>query len=157
MGKAIHYMNLSIKYLLNVILVTLIVAVFCQVLFRFVLNQPLAWTEELARYCLVWITFLGAAFAMSKKAHIGIEVFVNLLPSVLRKASIVLSTLVCIGFFYILIQQGFSLSERSMAQLSPVLRLPMGAVYSVIPISGIILSINLLHITWIELTKKEGV
>lgn len=143
MGKLISFMNTSLKYILFILMIALIVSVFSQVLFRFVLNQPLAWTEELARYILVWLTFLGAAYAMSLKAHIGVEFFVNKLPDSLHKFSLVLSTLVSIAFFMILITQGYSMMTRSMSQLSPVLKIPMGMVYAVIPFSGIILIINI--------------
>jgi TRAP-type C4-dicarboxylate transport system permease small subunit len=155
LGKIISWMNEIIKYVLIVIMVTLILAVFFQVLFRFILNQPLAWTEELARYCLIWITFLGASYAMSLKAHIGLSIVVDRSPVFLKQFFIILAGLVSIGFFWIMIQQGFNLASRSMTQLSPVLRLPMGYIYLVIPISGIFLAINLLQSIWEDLTKKE--
>jgi len=147
MGKPINIFNTMLKYILFLLMIALIVSVFSQVLFRFVLNQPLAWTEELARYILVWLTFLGAAYAMSLKAHIGVEFFVNKLPANLHKISLVLSTLMSIAFFIILITQGYSMTTRSMSQLSPVLKIPMGVVYAVIPFSGIILVINLISET----------
>ncbi|MBU8905125.1 TRAP transporter small permease [Desertibacillus haloalkaliphilus] len=155
MGKIIATMNQIIKYFLIVILTVLIVAVFCQVLFRFVLNQPLAWTEELARYCLIWITFLGAAYAMSLKSHIGMSILVEKSPLLLRRLLTVIAAIVCIGFFWLMIQQGFHLSERSMNQLSPVLRIPMGAIYLVIPISGIVLTINLVAGVFEDLRRGE--
>lgn len=148
-------MNEVIKYFLIVIMVILIFAVFFQVLFRFVFNQPLAWTEELARYSLIWITFLGASYAMSLKAHIGLSILVEKSPIILQRFLIAVAGLVSIGFFWIMIQQGFNLASRSMTQLLPVLRLPMGYIYLVIPISGVILTINLLRTLWVDFTKKE--
>ncbi|MFC0557623.1 TRAP transporter small permease [Halalkalibacter alkalisediminis] len=155
MRKVIQSMNMTVNYLLILILIVLIVAVFCQVLFRFVLNQPLAWTEELSRYSLVWITFLGAAHAMATRSHIGMEAIVAKSPMALRRVLIVISGIVCLGFFFIMVQQGWNLAERSMTQLSPVLKIPMGLIYSVIPISGVLLSINLLDVTWQQLKRGE--
>lgn len=143
MDKYIKYMNIGIKYFLNAVLVVLVIAVFLQVLFRFILNQPLAWTEELARYCLIWITFLGAAFAMSTKAHIGMEVFVNLFAIPIRKVLYVIATIATLAFFLLMVIEGYDLATRSMSQLSPVLRIPMGAIYSIIPLSGCILIVNM--------------
>lgn len=157
MGKFINFINTSLKYILFLLMTVLIISVFSQVLFRFVLNQPLAWTEELARYTLVWLTFLGAAYAMSLKAHIGVEFFVNKLPGSLHKILLFLSTLVSIAFFIILITQGYSMMTRSISQLSPVLKIPMGAVYAVIPFSGIILIINIISETIKVLFDKGGV
>ncbi|MDE5415168.1 TRAP transporter small permease [Alkalihalobacterium chitinilyticum] len=155
MRKVINSINLTVNYLLIAIFIVLIVAVFCQVLFRFVINQPLAWTEELSRYSLVWVTFLGAAHAMGTKSHIGMSALVDKSPLLLRRFLIVVAALVSLGFFFIMIQQGFNLVGRSMTQLSAVLRIPMGYVYLVIPISGILLAINLLDVTWQELRKGE--
>ncbi|MDN7247115.1 TRAP transporter small permease [Planococcus shenhongbingii] len=143
MNKIIGYMNSGIKHFLNVILAVLVTVVFLQVIFRFVLGSPLAWTEELARYSLIWITFLGAAYAMSLKAHIGMELFVNLFGLPIRKALYILSTIATLSFFLMMVIQGFDMAAQSMSQLSPVLRIPMGLVYAVIPLSGCILIINM--------------
>ncbi|MFD1928051.1 TRAP transporter small permease [Sporosarcina siberiensis] len=146
MDKFIGYMNLTLKHLLNVIMAVLTLSVFAQVIFRFVIKQPLSWTEELAVYCLVWLTFLGAAYAMSLKAHIGVEFFTDLFPLKLRQVLFVVATVASISFYLIMVIQGYDLVRQSLTQLTPVLRLPMGYVYSVIPISGLFLIINLVHL-----------
>lgn len=146
MTKIIGYINFTVKHLLNLILGLLTAIVFAQVIFRFVINQPLAWTEELSIYCLVWITFLGAAYALSLKAHIAVDFFTSLFPLFIRKILYTLAALVSITFYIILVYQGYTLTMHSMTQLSPVLRVPMGWVYSVIPISGLLLIVNLLHV-----------
>ncbi len=85
MDKSIGYLNFIMKHFLNLIMAVLTGSVFTQVVFRFVINKPLAWSEELAIYCLVWLTFLGAAYAMSLKAHIGVDFFIELFPISIRK------------------------------------------------------------------------
>lgn len=156
MKKVVNAINLIIMYILFVLLIVLTIATFTQVLFRFVLQQPLAWTEELARYCLVWITFLGAAFAMGKKAHVGLEFFKAKLPKLGQDIIAILVLLLNITFFMIILVQGYELMNRSMSQLSPVLRLPMGVVYSVMPISAILLIINTISITIQEIKGERG-
>lgn len=151
MDKFIGYMNLTLKHLLNVIMAVLTLSVFAQVIFRFLIKHPLAWTEELAIYCLVWLTFLGAAYAMSLKAHIGVEFFTNLFPLKLRRFLYILATVASIAFYLIMVIQGYDLVRQSLTQLTPVLRLPMGYVYSVIPISGLFLIINLIHLFFKEI------
>ncbi|MFC4714414.1 TRAP transporter small permease [Planococcus dechangensis] len=143
MMKWIGYLNWGIKHLLNGIMGLLVTVVFLQVLFRFVLGSPLAWTEELARYSLIWLTFLGAAYAMSLKAHIGMEVFVNLFRTPGKKALYTVASIASLMFFLLMVVEGYSLAMQGMSQSSPVLRIPMGAIYMIIPISGAILIINL--------------
>lgn len=152
----LKYINLGMKHFLNLLLAVLTVSVFMQVVFRFLIEQPLAWTEELARYCLIWITFLGAAYAMSLRAHLGVEFFVNSFPLLGRKIMAVVASIVSLSFFSILVIYGFQLVNKSTSQTSPVLDLPMGFVYLVIPISGIFLIINLLANTISDVLKKEG-
>ena len=148
-------MNFAMKHFLNLILVVLTTAVFAQVIFRFVIEQPLAWTEELAIYCLVWLTFLGAAYAMSLKAHIGVEFFTNLFPLKVQQVLFTIATIVSIVFYVMMVVQGYDLAKQSMTQLSPVLRIPMGWIYIVIPISGLFLIVNVLA-TFAKELKSGG-
>src|SRR6185312_8065734 len=55
--------------------------VFLQFFTRYVLNDSLAWTEEIARYALIWITFIGAAVVVRKNSHIAVEVLLHFLPA----------------------------------------------------------------------------
>ncbi|ANU11767.1 tripartite AtP-independent periplasmic transporter subunit DctQ [Planococcus antarcticus DSM 14505] len=143
MKKLIGYMNFGIKHVLNLIMGLLVTVVFLQVIFRFILNSPLAWTEELARYSLIWLTFLGAAYAMSSKAHIGMEFFVKLFAAPVRQALYSIATFASLLFFLLMVIEGYDLSMQGMSQTSPVLRIPMGMIYMIIPVSGIILLINM--------------
>ena len=151
--KSINAVNTSLKYVLFLLMSALVFTVFAQVLFSYI-NQPLAWTQEVALIILVWLTFLGAAYAMSLRAHISIDFFVNKLPRSLQKISLVLSTIISIAFFYILITEGYSFVLMTSGQFSSVLRIPMSLVYTVIPVSGIILTINILNVTIKTLFNK---
>jgi TRAP-type C4-dicarboxylate transport system permease small subunit len=155
MEKFVGFINRTVKYILYLLLTVLIIAVFAQVIFRFVIEQPLAWTEELARYCLVWITFLGAAFAMGKKAHVGLEIVKNSLPKMGQKIISILSTIVSVAFFVIIMDHGLELMNQSMTQLSPVLQIPMGVVYSVLPVSALLLIVNVIYIMVQEMKGVE--
>jgi TRAP-type transport system small permease protein len=148
--RLVETLNGIIKWILIILFFVMVVVVFLQVLFRFVLHQPLAWTEELGRYLLVWITFLGAGYGMSVKAHPSIELFFEKAGSSLKKVLTVISTLLIIFFFWQVIANSFEFISRSMTQTSPVLRLPMGFVYTVIPIASGIFIINLLYVVLSE-------
>lgn len=144
LNKVINAINFTMKHVLNIIMAVLTIAVFAQVIFRFFLESPLAWTEELAIYCLVWLTFLGAAYAMSLKAHIGVSFLTDLFPLRIRQIIYVIATLAGLAFYLLLVIQGYALMNQSMQQLSPVLGIPMGFVYAVIPISGLFLMMNVI-------------
>ena len=61
--------------------------IFAQVIFRYILKSPLAWSEELARYLFVWVSFIGSVVAARRNQHIGVEMLVNKLPAGFRKSS----------------------------------------------------------------------
>lgn len=146
MAKIVNTMNLILKHFINLIFAILTVSVFTQVLFRFVLKKPLAWTEELAIYCLVWLTFLGAAYALSRRAHISVDFFTELFPLFIKRIFYMIATIISFAFYIILVFYGYKFMIQGFAQTSSVFKLPMGYVYSVIPISGIILIINLIFV-----------
>ena len=74
------------------------VIAFGAVFFRFVLHDPLAWSEESARYMMVWVTFLGAGYAMGKGRHIGVTMFVDHLPEGARRKVTLAGQLLIIVF-----------------------------------------------------------
>lgn len=150
MGKIIVGMNKVIHAVLILLMVILVVSVFCQITFRF-FGMALTWTEEVSRYSMIWMTFLGAAYAVSTKAHIGMELVVDRMQGVAKKLMIAVAALVSGTFFMMMVVKGYELSMRVMEQTSAVLQIPMGIVYLVIPISGAVLFVNLVYVTTKEL------
>lgn len=153
--RLVEILNGIVKWILIALFAVMVVVVFMQVIFRFVIHQPLAWTEELGRYLLVWTTFLGAGYGMSVKAHPSIEVLFDKVGPGLKKVFTVLTTILVIFFFWQVIINSFEFISRSLTQTSPVLRLPMGWVYTVIPISSGLFVINLLYVVLTEWRKEE--
>ncbi len=139
LSAAVLNINKVISRFTNLLLILMTLAVFAQVIFRFVLEQPLAWSEELSRYLMIWITFLGASLAIEKKAHPMIEVFVGYLPEGIQRGVQVFTMLVSSVFYSLLIYFGSQFAISSFTQLTPAMRLPIGYVYLIIPISGVLL------------------
>lgn len=113
--------------------------VFLGVFFRYVLVDPLTWTEEIARLCLVWITFLGTYLAYRRNLHICIEL---LRTRVSRRTQrgIQLAVLVLVGsFMAMLTVQGAQYSQKFMASATPLLGVPLGVVYAALPVSAALL------------------
>jgi TRAP-type C4-dicarboxylate transport system permease small subunit len=154
--RIIDSLNRVIKWILIFLFFIMVIAVFLQVLFRFVLDQPLAWTEELARYLLIWIAFLGTGYAMSVKAHPSIELLFEKASISVKKVLIVVSTGLMIFFFWNIVVNSIEFIQRSMTQTSPVLHVPMGLVYTVIPISSVLFVMNLLYIVISEWGKEAS-
>jgi TRAP-type C4-dicarboxylate transport system permease small subunit len=105
------------------------VLIFIQVIFRYLFNQPLAWSEELARFLFIWMTFVAGVVAARRGQHIRVELIVDRLPRAGKKTIGVFAHLVSVVFFGIISYYCISLWDKLDAQLSPALLLPMSYVY----------------------------
>ncbi len=121
----------------------LVIVVAWQVITRFILNNPSSWTEELAIYMMIWVGLLGAAVALNRKAHLGIDYFVGKLKIKFR-LYVELLVYLCIAAFAILVLLigGYNIVTfyLSEPQLSPALGINVAYVYLAIPISGFFIS-----------------
>ena len=107
---------------------------------RYVMGSQASWTEELARFLLIWIGILGAAYAAGQKAHLAIDLVSPRLDNSGKKnLRLIINSLVLIFAFLVMVVGGFRLIylSQTLGQLSPALRVPMAVVYAVIPVSGI--------------------
>ncbi len=121
-----------------------LVCVSLQVLFRYVLEEPLPWSEELVRYLFVWAALLAAAVTVGRNDHFTIALVAERLPARGRWVLDVLGAALGIVFVLIVIWNGTAMSWRMGAAVSPVLQLSQGAVYAVIPLSGLYMLVHLL-------------
>jgi TRAP-type C4-dicarboxylate transport system permease small subunit len=117
-----------------------------QVFFRYVLNHSLFWSEELARYLMVWLTFLGAGVAYYRRVHPGIDVLTKRLSRRHQRRLEILIHAVSLSFFSILIVYGIRFAWFVRLQFSPALSIPKWIVFAVIPVSGAILAVHSLHL-----------
>lgn len=141
LGKISDLLDWMIIRVVFLGIVGMIVSISLQIIFRVFFNA-LVWTEEAARYLLVWSSFLGATLAYKRKMHIAVTFGVDLLPKTLRKAVTLLSILISLIFFGTCAYYGFQLIAMQSFQLSPALRLPMKYIYLGIPLSFIVMFIH---------------
>ena len=117
----------------------LVVDVVWGVFTRYALGEQTKWTEELARFLLVWVSLLGGALAFRTKAHLGVDYFVNKLHPDARRWTAVVAHLVVLFFAgAVLLLGGASVVREALVleQTTPALGWKMGYVYLALPISG---------------------
>jgi TRAP-type C4-dicarboxylate transport system permease small subunit len=105
------------------------VIVFLQFFTRYVLNNSLAWTEEIARYLLMWVTFIGSAVAMRRGTHIAVEVAHMFLPAPAVRVLNFLIDVTVLCFLALLCWFGIAITERMHIQTMTVIEWPMSIVY----------------------------
>lgn len=136
--------------------VVMVTAVFLQVIFRYVVNNPLNWSEELSRYVFIWACMLGASIGMKKKAHYGLDAIFELISKKNQKiVEIFLYTLISI-FLIVLIYFGINLGKEIYLQTAPGLEISMSIPYSAIPTGALLMLLHILLMPFANSPKKEN-
>ena len=128
-----------LKWVLVFIMAAMTINVLWQVFTRFILQSPSSFTEELARYMLIWIGILGAAYVAGQKMHLAIDLLSTKLTGAKKGyLEIFIQLAVFVFAFTVMLIGGVRLVQitLSLNQISAALQIPLGYVYSVLPISG---------------------
>lgn len=139
LSKLENVVDFICKILVLFLFSIMTISAFLQVVFRFVFSNPLSWSEELCRYCMVWMTMIGIGLAVKAQAHICVDLIKTVLSRRIMNIVDRFNIILTIIFGYIMIKYGMQMSFSNFTQTSPGLYLPMGLVYIIIPISGILI------------------
>jgi len=146
------------KTAVTALLGTMILVVFLQVIFRFVLKGSLPWSEELARYVMVWAVFIGASMGAKSGAHIGVGALVKLFPRGWRKSLVVVSAsfsvVFCAVVFYL--SAKVVLNIFMSGQVSPAMEIPMYLAYAAVPVGILLMGVRFVEAAVIALGRIDG-
>lgn len=135
------------KIMVFLLIPAMLLAMVLDIFFRYFLNSPLIWGQEVALYTFVWTSFIGASMSIQSKAAVAITIFVDRVNSKVRNILILIglliSTLFCIYIFYLSLQ--WILSPSIQFQKSITTQIPMIYIYVCIPISLFFMSIHFIH------------
>ena len=124
----------------SILTVALVSGALWQVFSRYVLNSPSVFTEELLRFLLIWVAMLGTTYAFGSNQQLAIIYLKEKLKGKPKKSLQIFIDFTIIFFAgLILIKGGYSISTATLNQLSPILKIPMGYIYAILPISGILI------------------
>ena len=142
--NVIGMLDRILRLALALLMTAMVGSVVWQVLSRYLFVVPAAWTEELARFLLIWIGMLGAAYAYRQGSHLGIDLLADKLEASGKQKLHRVVHLVCLLFAAsVLVVGGGSLVSMTweLKQYSAAMGLPIAYVYSVIPASGVLISL----------------
>lgn len=125
------------------LLAAMVADVAVQVFFRYVIQDPPTWTEELARYLFVWEIFLGAGLAFGRGSHIVVDALMLVLPQTGRRLMLILSNTLVLGFLLVLTWQGANMAVLTANTTSTAMGLNMGVVYAALPMGA---AVSLLYV-----------
>ena len=117
-----------------------ITAVVCAgVFWRYFLNDALSWTEETAKFLMVWLVFAGAPIALRRGGHASIDVLPDMLPARFRQGLFALIHLLIIGFLVVLVDQGTAFALQARSQTTATTNISMMYIFSAMPIGGVVM------------------
>jgi TRAP-type C4-dicarboxylate transport system permease small subunit len=135
----------------------LVVDVLLQVFSRYILNTSFTFTEELARFSLIWLSILGAAYLNGKRDHLSMDFLFQKFSEKLKK-KVLFFIEICIILFALIVMVigGFNLVyiTLNLGQLSGTLRIPLGYIYAILPLSGLlVICFSIYHMGKINANK----
>ena len=154
-NKVSDFVNSVCRAIVVVLLASMVLVTSAQIIWR-VFFTALSWSEEVARYLLVWSTFLGAGCVYKKGGHISVLIVQDLLSEGLQKFAKILVHLLCGAFFAITVYYGFTYMKVQGTQLSAALRIPMRFMYMAIPVGSGVLLLHSLDAILNIIFKKEA-
>jgi len=138
--KAVDWASLWLARLTALIVVIMaaafVAALLAQVLFRYALNMPFSWSEELATFLFVWATLLAATYAVRTQEHLRLTFLQDSLPPPARTFLEAVCQALIAGFGLFLVKEGWRLSELVWTTTSAAINYPLGYLYVALPVSG---------------------
>jgi C4-dicarboxylate transporter DctQ subunit len=147
MKKVMKVLDRIEELILIILMFVMTVSIIIQVFSRTVLNISPSWTEELARYILVWITFVGASLGVKRGAHMGVEAFTMLFPKNIAKYVKLITALVCAVFTGLVCVNSISILKLqiSTGQVSAAMQLPMWIPYGGVTVGTLLMTIRFIE------------
>ncbi len=134
------------------------VIIIIQVFMRYLFLYSLSWSEEVARYLMIWVSFLGASLALKHGFHIGVEFVINRIPEKIRGWVHLIAKIGILIFLIYFTIGGFRVSWAVRDQDSPALLFSMAYAYLSAPVGGLFMIIQLLTLLvedWVKVRKKR--
>lgn len=131
------------RWIVIAILAAMALMVFANVVLRFTTDHSILWVEETSRYLMIWLTFIGAGIVLRYGGHIGIDTLQQRAP---RHAAAVrtLIFVLMLVFFAVMVWLGVRYAMLTWAQTTPILQIPVGAVYLAMPVGFLLMIAHLM-------------
>jgi len=147
MRKLLTAIDRTLFAAIALLLMVMVANVGWQVFSRHVLQDPPAWTEEIARYVFTWQIFLGAALAFGRGTHIVVDVLVSLVPPAAKRLLAILAHVATLVLLVPLLRFGIAMVDLTSNTYATASGLNIGVVYAALPIGaaigGLYVTLNL--------------
>jgi TRAP-type C4-dicarboxylate transport system permease small subunit len=131
----------GLEYLCTGLLLVIVALVFVNVVGRYFLHAPIRWSDEVAQFLFLWLSYLGALAALMGGRHYSFPNLINMLPANLRLAAKTVSDLIVLAMLAILVWGGVVLVDLLHYQRSPAIDLPVYYVYAALPLVSFLMAL----------------
>jgi TRAP-type C4-dicarboxylate transport system permease small subunit len=136
-------LNKFLEFVVGIILGLMTLIIFYQVLVRFVfVGMSAPWTEELARYLMIWAIFIGGALVARRADSLSVEALVQIIPPWAGRAIKIIAHFVAIVFYVYIFFVGIDMAKSGVSETSAVLKVPMVWLYSAMSVGAILTILN---------------
>lgn len=155
MGKIFVWLSKSMDALMAFCLALMVILVFGNVLLRYAFDTGITWSEEMSRFLLIWMTFLGAVGALKDNDHLGVDMLVKKLPLNGKRAVFVLSNVIVLYVLWIVLDGSWKLTLSSLASKAPATGLPYAYINGIGIVMSIGMGIIVLFNIYLALFKRD--
>jgi TRAP-type C4-dicarboxylate transport system permease small subunit len=141
LDKITLWIQRILQWVVALLLVVMSLIVFANVIFRYFLNAALGWYEEVSRFLLIWIVFLGAVLAYIHHDHLSLDVVLYYVKARTKRVIVLVSDALVIAALAVMVYGGFQMALDSLASgwVASAIPIPYGWVYMVGPIASILM------------------
>jgi TRAP-type C4-dicarboxylate transport system permease small subunit len=142
------------RWLVIALLAAMALMVFANVALRFFTDHSILWVEEASRYSMVWLTFIGAGLVLRYGGHIGIDTLQQRLPRYAATIRAAIFALLAV-FFVAMVVIGIRYASLTWGQTTPVMEVPVGAVYLAMPVGFALMLVHLASMARRYVARRE--
>ncbi len=139
-----------------IVMVLLVICVTWQVFSRYVLQIPSTVTDEIARFSMIWVGLLGAAYTVGVQRHLSIDLFThNLTGRKKQLSNIIINIFIFLFAVSVMVYGGSTLVSKvyTSGQISPSMQIPMAYIYIALPLSGVLMMFYSILFAWDNISK----
>lgn len=149
------------EYFITYLLLIMSSVFFIQIIMRYVFNNSLSWSEELATYLMMWMTWIGASYGVKQNMHLRVTIFIDMLNGKIRDCAYIFIDVIWMIFSIYMVVMGIRVVKMSYAgyRVSPALQIPMYLIYSSVVVGCVLMCLSLItsiHKRYFEYKSLSG-
>lgn len=148
MQRAIDGFFRLLEFLVVVCMVAMVVMVFGNVVLRYGFNSGISVSDEMSRYCFIWLTYIGAMVAMRDGAHLGVDTLIKHLPLMGKKGCFFLSQSLMLFCNVLFFMGTYEMHELQVTNISPVVGISMIWVYGIGYVVSVVMALFNIDKLW---------